>query len=97
MAQGPGTDDEPTGPTGIVKELTIYMNTQKVDWAQLTIKFDEVVEAWDKHNPDQTVLSTLPGIEWNLPGKAKKILYRRDDPIPVVDQMEFRIDTDYLS
>ena len=97
MALGPGNNDNSTGPTGIVAELTVIINTEDAPWDQPTITFDQVVDAWNKIKPDQAVLDGLPSIEWNLPGGPTEIMYQRDDPVPVVDQMEFRIDSDYLS
>ena len=51
MPQGPGNGDGPNGPTGIVKELTVYINARSVLWDKPTISFAQVVEEWNKLDP----------------------------------------------
>lgn len=97
MPQGPGNGDGPIGPTGIVKELTIYINARSVLWDKPTISFVQVVEQWNELDPDRRVIGDLPGIDWKEKDGTKGILYPSDKPMAVVDELEFRIDDSYLA
>lgn len=97
MAQVPGNGDEPTGPTGITVELTIIINGRSVSWAKPTISFAEVVEQWDKLDPERTVLPDLPGIDVTWPTGTTDTMYPPDPPLSVVENLEFDIDENYLS
>lgn len=97
MAQGPGNGDGPIGPTGIVKELTIYINARLVVWDKPTISFTQVVEQWDKLDPERRVIGDLPGINWAATDGTKGIFYPSDEPMAVVDELSFKIDDSYLA
>ena len=97
MVQGPGNGDDPSGPTGIVKELTIYINARSVQWDKPTISFDQVVEHWNKLDPERHVIGDLPGISWTAKNGEKGILYRSDKPMAVTDELFFKIDDSYLA
>ncbi|MCY4399767.1 MAG: hypothetical protein OXE96_10565 [Gemmatimonadetes bacterium] len=97
MAQGPGNGDGPIGPTGIVKELTIYINARSVRWDKPTISFAQVVEQWNKLDPARHVIGDLPGIDWTAKDGRKGIFYPSDKPMPVVDELSFTIDDSYLA
>lgn len=97
MLQGPGNGDGPTGPTGIVKELTIYINARSVLWDKPTISFAQVVEQWNKLDPDRHVIGDLPSVNWTAKDGTKGILYPSDKPMAVVDELSFSIDNSYLA
>lgn len=97
MAQEPGNGNGSTGPTGIVKELTIYINARSLLWDKPTIGFAEVVEQWNTLDPDRRVIGDLPGVNWTAPDGTKGILYPSDEPMSVVDELSFTIDDSYLS
>ena len=97
MVQGPGNDDGTIGPTGIVKELTIYINARSVLWDKPTISFVQVVEQWNKLDPDRHVVGDLPGINWTAKDGTKGILYPSDEPMVVLDELSFKIDDSYLA
>lgn len=97
MAQGPGKGNGSTGPTGIVKELTVYINARLVLWDKPTISFDQVVEQWNKLDPDRHVIGDLPGINWTAKDGKTGIFYPSDDPIAVIDELSFKIDDSYLA
>ena len=97
MPQGPGDGDGPIGPTGIVKELTIYINARLVLWDKLIISFAQVVEQWNKLDPDRHVIGNLPGINWTAKDGTKGILYPSDKPMAVIDELSFKIDDSYLA
>ncbi len=92
---GPTTD--PTGPTGIVKPLTIFINARAVLWDSPTISFLQVVEQWNKIDPDRHVIGDLPSITWTEKDGTKGILYPSDEPIHVADELSFNIDDSYLA
>lgn len=88
----------PDGPTGIVRELTIYINARSLPWSEPTIRFDQVVEQWNRLDPDRHVLDGLPGIDWKVVDAGTEgILYPNDEPLPVVDGVSFTIDDTYLA
>ena len=97
MAQQLEIDDGPIGPTGIVKELTIYINARSVPWNKPTISFAQVVEQWNKLDPDRHVIGVVPGIVWTAGDGTKGILYPSDKPMTVIDELSFKIDDSYLS
>ena len=97
MAQEPGNGDGPIGPTGIVKELTIYINARSVPWDKPTISFAQVVEQWNKLDPDRHVIGDLPGINWTAKDGTKGIFYPSDKPMAVDDELSFKIDDSYLA
>lgn len=97
MPQEPGNGDSPIGPTGIVVELTIFINARSVLWDMPTIGFAQVVEQWNKLDPDRHVIGELPRIRWTAKDGTKGILYPSDEPMPVVDELAFRIDDSYLA
>jgi len=97
MTQGPGNGDGPIGPTGIVKELTIYINARSVLWDRPTISFAQVVKQWNKLDPERHVIGDLPGISWTAKDGTKGILYPSDEPLPVVDELAVKIDDSYLA
>ena len=97
MAQEPGIGDGQIGPTGIVIELTIYINARSVLWHEPTISFAQVVERWNKLDPDRHVIGELPGVNWTAKDGTKGILYSSDDPMAVVDELSFKIDDSYLA
>ena len=101
MVQGPGNGDGPipieVEPTDIVKELTIYINARSVLWDKPTISFDQVVEEWNKLDPARHVIGDLPGISWTANDGTTGILYRSDKPMPVLDELSFKIDDSYLA
>lgn len=97
MVQGPGNGDGPTGPTGIVVELTIYINARAILWEKPTIGFEQVVEQWNKLDPARHVIGDLPGINWTGNDGTKGIFYPSDKPMPVVAELSFKIDDSYLA
>ena len=97
MAQEPGNGGGPIGPTGIVKELTIYINARSVVWDKPTISFAQVVEQWNKLDPDRHVIDDLPGISWTAKDGTKGILYPSDEPMAAVEELSFKIDGSYLA
>ena len=97
MPPEPGNGDGLNGPTGIVVELTIYINARSVLWDKPTISFAQVVEQWNKLDPDRHVIGELPRIRWTAQDGTKGILYPSDEPMPVVDELSFKIDDSYLA
>ncbi len=97
MVQELGNDDGPIGPTGVVKEPTIYINARSVQWNKPTISFAQVAEQWNKLDPDRCVIGNLPGIDWTAKDNTKGILYPSDEPMAVVDDLSFNIDDSYLA
>ena len=97
MTQEPGNGDGPSGPTGIVKELTIYINARSVLWDKPTISFAQVVEQWNRLDPDRHVIGNLPGINWTAKDGTKGIFYPTDKPMAVADELSFKIDDSYLA
>ena len=97
MPNEPGNNDGPIGPTGIVKELTIYINARSVLWDKPTISFAQVVELWNKLDPARHVIGKLPAIRWTKKDGEKGILYPTDKPMVAVDELEFKIDDSYLA
>ena len=97
MPQEPGNGDGPIGPTGIVKELIIFINARSVPWDEPTISFAQVVEQWNKLDPERHVIGNLPGISWTAKDGTKGILYPSDKPMTVVDELSFKIDDSYLA
>ena len=97
MVQGPGNGDGPNGPTGIVVELTIFINARPVLWDKPVISFAQVVQQWNKLDPERHVIGELPRISWTAKDGTKGILYPSDQPIPVVDELSFKIDDSYLA
>lgn len=97
MVQEIENGDGPIGPTGIVKELTVYINARLVLWDKPTISFAQVVEQWNKLDPDRYVIADLPGINWTAKDGTKGIFYPSDKPVAVVDELSFKIDDSYLA
>ncbi len=97
MVHEPGNGEGPNGPTGIVKELTIYINARSVLWDKPTISFAQVVEQWNKLDPERHVTGNLPGIDWEAKDGTKGILYPSDKPMVVGDELLFKIDDSYLA
>ncbi len=97
MVQEPGNGHGPVGPTGIVKELTIFINARSALWDKPTISFAQVVEQWNKLDPDRRVIGDLPGIDWTAKDGTKGIFYPSDKPMDVVDELSFTIDDSYLA
>ena len=97
MAQEPGNSEGPIGPTGIVKELIIHINAREVLWDKPTISFSQVVEQWNKLDPERYVVGKLPGIKWTAKDGTKGIFYPSDKPMVVVDELSFEIDDSYLA
>lgn len=97
MPHEPGNGDGPVGPTGIVKELTIFINARSVPWGKPTISFLEVVEQWNKLDPERYVIGDLPGINWTAKDGTRGIFYPSDEPMTVVDELAFKIDDSYLA
>ncbi len=97
MTQEPGNGEGPIGLTAIVKELTIYINARSVLWDMPTISFAQVVEQWNKLDPERYVLGKLPGIKWTAEDGTMGIFYPSDKPMSVVDELSFRIDDSYLA
>ena len=97
MVQEPGNGDGPIGPTGIVTELTIYINARSVLWDKPTIDFSQVVEQWNKLDPDRHVVGDLPGIDWKAEDGTTGVLYPSDKPMDVSDELSFQIDDSYLA
>ena len=97
MSQELENGDGPIGPTGIVIELTIYINARSVPWDKPTITFAQVVEQWNKLDPERHVIGDLPGISWTTKDGTKGILYPSDKPMDVVDELSFKIDDSYLA
>ncbi len=97
MPNEPGNGDGPIGPTGIVRELTIFINARSVQWIKRTINFSQVVELWNKLDPARHVTGNLPGISWTEKDGTKGILYPTDKPMVVVDELAFTIDDSYLA
>ena len=60
----------PEGPTGIVRELTIIINARELQWSRPTISFDQVVEQWNRLEPQREVLADLPSITWEVENPA---------------------------
>ena len=96
MAQEPGNGDGPF-ELEIIKELTIYINARSVQWNKPTIDFAQVVEKWNKLDPDRHVIGNLPGINWTAKDGTKGILYPSDEPMTVFDELSFKIDDSYLA
>lgn len=97
MSHEPENGDGPIGPTGIVKELTIYINARSVPWDKPTISFAQVVEQWNKLDPERYVVGKLPGIKWAAKDGTKGIFYPSDKSMAVVDELSFEIDDSYLA
>ena len=99
MVQEPGNGDGPIPieVTDIIKELTIYINARSVLWDKPTISFAQIVEQWNKLDPDRHVIGDLPGINWTAKDGTKGIFYPSDKPMPVVDELSFNIDDSYLA
>ncbi len=91
------TIDTPDKPTEGVAEWKIYINARLILWHTETISFDQVVEQWNQLDPDRHVIEGLPGINWKTPKGTTGTLYRKDDPLKVVFEMEFMIDPSYLA
>ena len=90
--------DGAVGPTGIVRELTIYINARSLLWGEPTISFKQVVEQWNRLEPARSVEDGLPGINWKVVGAGTQgILYPSDEPMDVVDELSFKIDDSYLA
>ena len=96
MAQEPGNDDGPF-ELEIPEKLIIYINARSVVWGKPTISFAQVVEQWNKLDPERYVIGDLPGINWTAKDGTKGILYPSDEPMAVVDELEFKIDDSYLA
>ena len=96
MPQEPGNDDGPF-ELEIPEKLTIYINARSVLWDKPAISFAQVVEQWNKLDPDRYVIGDLPGINWTAKDGTKGIFYPSDEPMVVVDELEFKIDDSYLS
>ena len=77
MVQGPGNGDGPDGPTGIVIELTVFINARPVLWDKPTISFAQVVEEWNKLDPERYVKDDLPGIDWTAEDGKKGFSIRQ--------------------
>ena len=92
-----GPTIDPTEPTVIVKPLTIFINARSVLWEKPTISFQQVVEQWNKLDPERHVIGDLPSINWTEKDGAKGILYPTDGPIDAVDELAFKIDDSYLA
>ena len=97
MVQESGNGDGPIGPTGIIKELTIFINARSVLWDKPTINFAQVVEQWNKLDRDRHVIGDLPGVNWTAKDGKKEILYPSDKPMAVIDELSFKIDDSYLA
>lgn len=101
MVQEPSNGDGPIPieiePTDIIKEFTIYINARSVLWDKPTISFAQVVEHWNKLDPDRHVIGDLPGINWTAEDGTKGIFYPSDEPMAVVDELSFKIDDSYLA
>ena len=97
MSHEPGNGDGPDGPTGIVVELTIYINARAVLWDKPTISFAQVVEQWNKLDPERYVIGDLPGINWTASDGTKGIFYPSDEPMSVTNELAFKIDDSYLA
>ena len=97
MVQEPGSDDGSIGPIGIVKELTVYINAREVLWKEPTISFAQVVEQWNKLDPDRHVIGDLPSVTWIAKDGTKGVFYPSDEPMAVVDELSFRIDDSFLA
>ena len=97
MPHEPGSGDGPDGPTGIVSEPTIYINARSVLWDRPTISFAQVVEQWNKLDPERYVIGDLPGINWTAKDGTKGIFYPSDEPMAVTDELAFKIDDSYLA
>ena len=99
MVQGPENGDGPI-PIEVMdidKELTIFINARSVLWDKTTISFVQVVEQWNKLDPERPVKDDLPGIDWTAKDGTKGILYPSDKPMDVVDELSFKIDDSYLA
>ena len=96
MAIEPGNGDDHTGPTGIKVELTIYINGRSLTWDEPTISFDQVVEQWNRLDPERHVQGALPGITWETADGDTGTLYR-DESMDVADELKFRIPRGYLA
>ena len=97
MPQEPGIGDGPDGPTGIVIELTIFINARSLLWDKPTISFAQVVEQWNKLDPERNVIGDLPGINWTAKDGTKGIFYRTDEPLAITNELAFKIDDSYLA
>ena len=87
----------PIGPTGIVLELTIYINARPVSWREPTISFEQVVEQWNRLDPGRHVQGNLPGINWMVKDAGTTGILYPNESIPVVDSLSFTIDHTYLA
>ena len=96
MALKLGNDDGPF-ELEITKERTIYINARSVLWDKPTISFAQVVEQWNKLDPDRHVIGVLPGIDWAAKDGTKGIFYPSDKPKEVLDELSFKIDDSYLA
>ena len=96
MAQEPGNPDGPF-ELEIIEQLTIYINARSLQWDKPIISFAQVVDQWNKLDPDRHVIGDLPGIDWTAKDGTKGILYPSDKPMLVVDALSFTIDDSYLS
>lgn len=87
----------PEGPTGIVRELTIYINSRSLQWSEPTISFEQVVEQWNRLDPDRHVLDGLPSITWEVESSGDSGILAATRSVDVVDGISFTIDPNYLA
>ena len=95
MAQEPGNGDP--FELEIPEKFTIYINARSVLWDKPTIGFAQVVEQWNKLDPERYVTGDLPGINWTAKDGTKGIFYPSDEPMVVADELSFKIDDSYLA
>lgn len=89
--------DGPDGPTGIVLELTIYINARSLPWSEPTISFEQVVEEWNSLDPTRHVQGNLPGINWTVKDTGTRGILYPTESTDVVDGLSFTIDDTYLA
>lgn len=93
----PIAPDGPDGPTGIVRELTIYINARSLPWSEPTISFEQVVEQWNRLDPNRHVQGNLPGINWTVKDSGTSGILYPGESTQAVDGLSFTIDDTYLA
>ena len=75
--------------------MTIYINARPVLWDKPTISFAQIVEQWNKLDPDRDGIGDLPGIDWTAKDGTHGVIYPSDKPMPVADELSFKVDDLY--
>ena len=87
----------PDGPTGIVVEVTVYINARSLPWSEPTISFEQVIEQWNRLDPERYVQGELPGINWKIEGTESRGIIYKGESVPAIEGLSFTIDDSYLA